>query len=67
VFHCALAAVGEHHSPGQIWRLSVPGENLAAVDPLIAARFRPAFLMPFLASEPIGRFDRYVFHDLDYL
>jgi GNAT superfamily N-acetyltransferase len=67
VFHSALAAAGEHHSPGQIWRLSVPGENFAVVDPLIASRFRPAFLMPFLASEPIGRFDRYVFHDLDYL
>lgn len=67
LFHCALVAAGEHHSPGRIWRLATPGENRAIVDPLIAARFRPAFLMPFLASEPIGLFDRYVFHDLDYL
>lgn len=67
VLHSALVAAGREHSPGRVWRLAVPGENQAAIAPLLDARFRPLFTMNFLATEAIGRFDRYVLHDLDYL
>jgi hypothetical protein len=63
----ALSAAGADHRPGLRWRVDVPGENRAAVGPLLAAGFRPARLDNFLASGPIGRFDRYVLHDQDVL
>lgn len=39
--------------------------HAAAVPPLLAAGFRPTRLAPLLATAPIGRWDRYVFGDLD--
>jgi GNAT superfamily N-acetyltransferase len=67
VFANALAAAKKLHHPGTIWKLASPGENHAAISALLPARFRPAYTMPFFASRPIGRFDRYIFHDLDLL
>jgi GNAT superfamily N-acetyltransferase len=66
VFRHALAAAGGHAS-GSKWELAVPGENRAVIASLFAARFRPILGLPFFASAPIGRFDRYIFHDLDLL
>ena len=63
----ALAAAGVRHAPGTTWKLAAPGENHAAIEPLLTARFRPSYAMTFFASRPIGRFDRYLFHDLDLL
>jgi hypothetical protein len=63
----ALAAAGGVHASSSKWELAVPGENRAAIASLLAAHFRPVFGLPFFASAPIGRFDRYVFHDLDLL
>jgi hypothetical protein len=34
---------------------------------LLAAGFRPTFTITFFASGPIGQFDRYAFHDPDFL
>lgn len=67
IFDQALAAAASWHAPEVIWRVATPGENHAAVAPLLAARFRPAFSVPFYATAPVGRFDRYAFHDLDLL
>jgi GNAT acetyltransferase-like protein len=67
VLGTALTAAGALHAPDRIWKLAMPGENQAAVAPLLAAGFRPDYATTFFASEPIGRFDRYVFHDLDLL
>ena len=67
VLASALTAAGALHRPGKTWKLAMPGENQAAVAPLLAAGFRPDYATTFFASEPIGRFDRYVFHDLDLL
>lgn len=67
VLAAALTAAGALHVPGRTWSLAMPGENQAAVAPPLAAEFRPDYATTFLASEPIGRFDRYVFHDLDLL
>jgi GNAT superfamily N-acetyltransferase len=66
VFANALAAAARHVSD-VIWKVDTPGENLAVAAPLLAAGFRPVYATTFFASEPIGRFDRYVFHDLDFL
>lgn len=63
----ALAAAGERHGPGVRWRVDAPGENRAAVAPLLDAGFRPERLANFFASAPLGRFDRYLFHDEDFL
>lgn len=63
----ALVAASSLHRPGDRWRLDLPGENHAALPPLLAAGFRPERLSPLLASAPIGRWDRYVFAGLDQL
>lgn len=63
----ALVAAGERHRPGVGWRVDAPGENRAAVGPLLEAGFRPERLAAFFASAPVGRFDRYLFHDEDVL
>jgi len=63
----ALAAAGEVAQPGLSWRIDAPGENRAAIPPLLAAGFRPRRLSNFFASAPIGRFDRYLVHDEDLL
>jgi GNAT superfamily N-acetyltransferase len=63
----ALAAAGDRAGADLGWRVDVPGENRAAIAPLFAAGFRPHRLSAFFASAPIGRFDRYVFHDEDLL
>lgn len=49
------------------WRLATPGENSAAIPTLLAANFRPVFTMPFLTNGDLGQFDRYAFHDLNWL
>jgi hypothetical protein len=67
VFTAALTAAGALYAPGVTWTLALPGENQVAVAPLLAAGFRPDYATTFFASAPIGRFDRYVFHDLDLL
>lgn len=63
----ALAVAGTHHEAGMGWKVAAPGENRALVAPLLAAGFRPSYGELFFASEPIGRFDRYIFHDIDLL
>jgi hypothetical protein len=49
------------------WWVHLPAENDAALAPLFAAGFRARQLTPYLATGPIGRWDRYVFHDADML
>jgi GNAT superfamily N-acetyltransferase len=61
----ALAAATPLTRPGIVWRVSVPGQNRAAVAPLFAAGFRPRALAPYLATTPVGRWDRYVLRDED--
>jgi GNAT superfamily N-acetyltransferase len=63
----ALAAAAPFHHRSAAWTLLVPGENRSAVAPLLAAGFRPSYAETFFASGPIGRFDRYIPHDLDLL
>jgi len=63
----ALAAAGAQDRLGLRWRVDAPAENRAAVAPLLAAGFRPTRLSAFFASAPLGRFDRYLFHDEDLL
>ena len=67
VLRNAFAAAAVQHKPGSTWKLATPGQNHAAIDPLLAVRLRPVYAMTFFASEPIGRFDRYLFHDLGLL
>jgi GNAT superfamily N-acetyltransferase len=67
VFASALAAAASRHIADVIWKVDTSGENHAVTAPLLAAGFRPVYTTTFFASEPIGRFDRYVFHDLDFL
>jgi len=62
-----LAAAGSLGATRVAWRIDVPGENRAALAPLFAAGFRPYRLSNLFASEPIGRWDRYIFHDEDLL
>jgi hypothetical protein len=63
----ALAAMSPLLQPGLAWKLSVPGQNTAAVAPLFAAGFRPQGVSTYLASAPIGQWDRYIFRDEDFL
>jgi GNAT superfamily N-acetyltransferase len=63
----ALTAAAPLHRSGATWILIVPGENQAAVAPLLTAGFRPSYGETFFATGPIGRFDRYIPHDLDLL
>lgn len=63
----ALAAARERHRPGVRWRVDLPGENRAAVVPMLDAGFRPERVSNFFGSAPLGRFDRYVFHDEAFL
>ena len=63
----ALAAAGAVARPDLRWRVSVPGENRAAVPPLLAAGFRPRQFDAFMSTGPLGLFDRYVLHDSDFL
>lgn len=67
VVNRSLIAAAAQHRPGDRWRLDLPGENHAAIPPLLAAWFRPERLFPLLASGPVGRWDRYVFAGLDQL
>ena len=62
----ALAAIAPMLQPGLPWRLSVPGQNTAALAPLLAAGFRPRSLSTYLASSPIGQWDRYILRDEDF-
>jgi GNAT superfamily N-acetyltransferase len=62
-----LVQAGRRHNADRTWRAAVPGENLAAIQQLHVAGFRPWFSLPFLATAPVGQFDRYCFHDLDFL
>lgn len=63
----ALSAMTPLLQPGLIWKLSIPGQNTAALDPLFAAGFRPRGLATYLASAPIGQWDRYILRDEDFL
>jgi hypothetical protein len=63
----ALAAAGQRHRPDQMWQIVVPGENRAAIAPLLKAGFRPDRLGNFFGSSAIGRWDRYIFHDENML
>ncbi|HET7094620.1 MAG TPA: hypothetical protein VFI22_14105, partial [Thermomicrobiales bacterium] len=63
----ALAAAGDRHHPGMTWRVELPGECWAAYAPLRAAGFQPERLVRMLASAPLGRWDRYLFRDFDFL
>jgi len=63
----ALAAAADLALPDIPWRALLPGQNHAALAPLLTAGFRPLRLDPFFASAPLGRFDRYLLHDEDLL
>ena len=63
----AFAAAAPLHATRQTWTVVSPGENHAAIAPLLAAGFRPSYTVDQFASGPIGQFDRYLFHDLDVL
>ncbi len=63
----ALVAAAASPRAGLAWRIDVPGENRGAIAPLFAAGFRPRRLSNVFASAPIGRFDRYAYHDEDLL
>lgn len=67
VLRAALVAASHRHGSATVWRAASPGENHAAIPTLLAAGFRPAFTISFMATAPVGQFDRYLFHDLDYL
>lgn len=67
VLESTIAAAGERHEPGMPWAVTLPGENRSAAIPLLRASFRPAQTMTFFASAPMGQFDRYAFHDPDFL
>jgi hypothetical protein len=67
ILHAALAAAAPLHVPGQTWTAVAPGENHAAVAPLLTAGFRPGYTVDQFASGPLGQFDRYLCHDLDFL
>jgi GNAT superfamily N-acetyltransferase len=49
------------------WWIHLPAENSAALAPLFAAGLQARQLTPYLATGPIGRWDRYVFHDANML
>jgi GNAT superfamily N-acetyltransferase len=63
----ALAAAAPFVRADLGWRVAVPGQNRAAIAPLFAAGFRPRALENYLASAPVGRWDRYVLRDEDDL
>jgi hypothetical protein len=65
VFAQTIFAAGARHRAGDRWRLDLPGETHVLIPPLLAAGLRPERVLPLLASGPIGRWDRYVFADLD--
>lgn len=67
VLESAIAAATKHHAPALRWTVTLPGENRLAPAALFATGFRPACTMTFFASGPIGQFDRYAFHDPDFL
>lgn len=66
VLAAAFAAAAKQ-APETGWSMALPGENRLAVDGLLAAGFRPLFLLPFFSTAPVGQFDRYAFRDLDFL
>ncbi len=49
------------------WIVHLPSENKTALAPLFAAGFRARQLTPYLTTGSIGRWDRYIFHDVDWL
>jgi ribosomal protein S18 acetylase RimI-like enzyme len=55
--------------PGKelIWRADVPGQNQAAIAPLLAAGFHPWNLLPWFSNGEIGLWDRYILRDEDQL
>jgi GNAT superfamily N-acetyltransferase len=67
VLASALAAAGARHTPGLSWTVVMPGENHAAITPLLDAGFRPRWCDAFFGSEPVGRWESYLFHDMDLL
>jgi GNAT superfamily N-acetyltransferase len=67
VFAAALVAAATVHRPGVRWGAISPGENRAAIALLLAAGFQPRYCDVFLASDPIGRWESYLFHDVDLL
>lgn len=67
VFATALAAAGPLHRPGLTWTVVAPGENHASIAPLLDAGFRPRWCDAFFASAPVGRWESYLFHDVDLL
>lgn len=54
-------------APAAEWWVHLPGENSGALPPLFAAGFQARQLTSYLATGPIGVWDRYVFHDADML
>lgn len=63
----ALTACHTRFPDATRWSIALPGENSVAIPPLLTANFRPLFTMPFLAAGTLGQFDRYAFHDLNWL
>jgi hypothetical protein len=53
--------------PGVIRSVVAPGGNHASIAPLLDADFPPRWCDAFFASAPIGRWESYLFHDMDLL
>lgn len=49
------------------WRIAFPADNTAAIPVLLAWGFRPVWSIEAMATGAVGQFDRYVFHDLNWL
>jgi GNAT superfamily N-acetyltransferase len=67
VMGTALTSAAGLHAPGVTWSVLSPGENRSAISPLLDASFRPRYCDLFFASGPIGRWESYLFHDVDLL
>jgi GNAT superfamily N-acetyltransferase len=67
VLSLSLVAAADLHRSGVTWGVISPGENRAAIEPLLGAGFRPRYCDVFFASAPIGRWESYLFHDVDLL
>jgi len=63
----ALATVAPLARPGLPWRVTLPGQNTAALTPLLAAGFRPKGVSIYLSTAPIGQWDRYLPRDEDFM
>jgi GNAT superfamily N-acetyltransferase len=63
----ALALARQQSGPATRLKAIVPAGNIAALQRLPEAGFRPTLLLPLMQNGPIGQWDRYLFADFDVL